>query len=216
MEENATTVLPDYVIALSTNQNLSIQQFEPIKRRVSKMDFIQAVNLHMENLEFTFSKLPQEEATVSALEKRYERVKTIVDLHLEDLSKISRTGAVEVDNDLTWLEFDEGIPPFPVSSDMYIYINIGGNMTLQGLEKVINYTDVLTLRHCNVLKPSPVLGLFKCKGAANFEFEPDHKQGWWTIVEKYLQNGVDQSDPTKMLECKEELMNAGYKEYAKL
>ena len=209
----STTVLPDYVIELTTNQNLSSQQFEPIKRKIVKMDYIQAANLNRENLEFTFAKLPQHEASTSALENRYDQVKQIVDDHLEDLSVASRVGEVLIDIGFTWLKFDDGIPPFPVSSDMYININIGENTSLQGLDKVISYTRVLVLKGCDRLKPSPVLGLFKCKGVANFELEPWDKPGWWGIVDTYLKDGPDM---TQMLECKEELMNAGYKEYAKL
>jgi hypothetical protein len=103
-----------------------------------------------------------------------------------------------------------GIPKFEIDYEMVIvYVKPGD--TFSGIEKIITLSKEMHFNHCRNVKGN-VLSLLKLNTSDLSLFSDDGSGDleWITIVEKHFNGDKD------VLECQEELIEAGYKEYAKL
>jgi hypothetical protein len=100
----------------------------------------------------------------------------------------------------------EGVPTAPISFEE-IVLDANKNDTLTGIEKNIK-AFTLYLRQCEHISGG-VLSLLKMTDVTEVYLEGTNC-GWMEIVQKHLDGDGD------ILECQEELIEAGFKEYAKL
>ena len=120
-----------------------------------------------------------------------------LDLELYDDSSIEYWGIV-----------CHGYPPFKLDCE-YVYIWCKPNMKLTNIDKLIK-GDEITFNRCETIVGN-VLSLLRIKHDSLFLFSNTKPvPEWIPIVTSHLKGNKD------ILDCQDELIDAGFKEYAKL
>ena len=198
-------VEPLLVIQLSTNMNLTSRYSQGLIDRMLKLSNCKSCEVDKEKIMIEYHNLTRAQCTENALEHLFENSIDVVSNYIEDLP----IGPMEIDYSTSHLLYDGGLPAFPVSYSN-ITINISPDMTLSGIDKVISNTEELMINYCEFLKPSPVLSLLRLKKVRWIHVECITRPNWVSILNKYIDNNRD------ILDCQEELIQAGLREYAKL
>lgn len=208
LQEEVKHIAPYFIIDIAISVNLTVSEFEEVRKALMQIPNAQHVSLYKEMVTFKTERLTQTLCTRDALEDLLTTVHDVITSILEDLYDESRIEK-EIEQSTSKLYLIDGLPPFPIEWDEII-IEVVKDFTFTSIEKLISNSELLSIENAHKIKPSGVLSLFKLKNVTDVFFESANpKPEWIKIVSKHLDADKD------ILECREELIAAGFKDYAK-
>ena len=165
------------------------------------------INSQQDNITFTYYRLPYNVCGRDNLNEIL--VRTIDEFTSEMHNFLSSNGDEFEFTDGSSILTSLGMPTTPMDWEHgLIYIEKGDS--LKGIEKLVSLCDSVSFDDCHNLETG-LLNLMKIPKKVTVYFDGiPTKAPWIKIVTKHLMG------ERNLLDCKEELMNAGYKEYAKL
>lgn len=107
--------------------------------------------------------------------------------------------------------------PKPLTGLKYLYLGPNKGMSLKGIEKVMPNLESLNLGKIDDPVKSHVLGLLLINSLNFIETVTNsapNETGWIAILNKYLSK--DRKDRKILIDCQNELIDAGFEEYAQL
>lgn len=174
--------------------------FKEIANGLKALNYVQSFTKDLEMLYIVTKPLSESDCRkIKSFRKEIIRVLTPI---LSNLEK-----QVEIEYVETLLIFPDGLPSFKVS---YPRIRVDNPVkgSISGIEKLIGECESLEINECENIEGG-VLSLFKLD-IEHIELSSDFNPKWIQIIQQHLDHNRD------ILECREELIQAGLKDYAKL
>lgn len=211
--ETVTKVKPIFYVDFDIGQSLSPTDFDMIRHEVEKLPNCSWCNFDVDSIEAEFVINSQAEGSDQKLGDLFTKVEEII---LNALGRLEDTiGNGLYSGGISKILVKNGLPAFPIQAYTIEFL-VGENFEFSGIEKLVSNTENLIFKRVSRLDPMPVLSLFKLKNVRNISFQTDFKKSSstvvtpWRIIRKHLSGDKD------ILECREELIENGFKEWAKL